>query len=466
MLDNISVEFNTRLKTIRIIPDSKNNIEYRQQCYDKYKSIIPMNKFKLQEYDNDTMTDILIAHQLFFYDELKSRLDSGAKKEIDKSDLTHFLSKDINYAFTQPDKLNRSQQGLDFIKPFVRDIIYQTGVKGKYSDPRKNLDDIRSFHRAVCVCFIFNSEINVLTISKLATTMQLTGSVQVVSNFRPMSAAYLFQKYGVENTTNKEVNILVPSEGFLGRLLASYYIAKHNPDRIINYHTIDPNPLLVEPFNEMVKYLKKHGGIMNSVTNWNPVMHTHGSEVPEARLRDTLGIEFDLTFTSPPYIGKELYIGAAELYITPKDLPLSEQTKFINGDNSIPDTHKIRILASENTYRVGDTYKHNGKEYNIASIVKNTQSHSIGKSSEYWMDYFFAPTVDNMTHNLKVGGYQIWNVGNIRECPDFEDRVENCCKQHSQLEYVDTLKYELSRRPGSRDKKLPWEAVFVFRKVK
>ena len=199
------------------------------------------------------MTDIFIALQLYYKEDVKKRLNEGAGKG--KKDLIHFLNKPL-YECLDDKNLNRTQQGLDYLKDYVRHIIYKTRVKGKYSDPTRCLDDVRSFHRALCLCYLLNPGMEVLTISKISTVVQFTGSVLVVSNFRPLSAAVIWNKYAVEpNKNKKEINILAPSEGFFGRLLSSYYIAYHNRDKVINYHSFDPNVELKEPSKKLIKDL-------------------------------------------------------------------------------------------------------------------------------------------------------------------------------------------------------------------
>lgn len=464
MIEDIYKKFQERLKLVRNLPDHKVSHDYRAECYDKYKHLLPCDFYKFSSIeDNNELQDLLLAHQLFFYTPLKERLENGAfKGRYNTRDLDLLLSTPISKGLIGKE-LTISQQGLDFVKEFVRDLIYQTKVKGKYPNPSKNLDDVRAYHRCLCMVFILNEGQYTYSISKIAGVMQLTGSVQVVSNFRPVSAAAVFQRYGVDpNPNQKEINIIVPSEGFLGRTLASYYLAKHNPDKIINYYTIDPNEALREPFNEMVKFLKSYGGIFGRVTNWNPQMFFHGSEVPQAKLKDIFNVEFDLTFTSPPYGFTELYISSAELVLT--DTDDFNLNKEALQDKLNPQHHKkVRMVSSElGDLKVGDTYQHDGKPYKVLKVIQDTQSHSIGKTNEVWNEYFFRPTVQVMRHNLKSGGYQVWNVGNTRPHPTLEADVQRICTEEG-LILEDTLNYALCRRPGSKNKPRG-EPTFVFRK--
>lgn len=468
--------FLEHLKKLRILPNEKNSLEYREYCYNKWKNKVPMLKSRIAEHNDEEIVEILIAHQLRFRDELEARLTEGANKGINLNNLVSFLNTDIKGIWKGKDLL-RNANGLDFLKYFVRDIIYQTGVKGKHSNPTKNLDSVRDFHRAVCICFILNPEIDFITVSKLAICMQIVGSVQVVSNFRPTTAAALYQRYAIDynDPNKKEINILVPSEGFFGRLLASYYLAYHNRDKIINYHCIDPNEALSEPFEEVVKYLRKYGGIFNKITNWNPTLHKHGSEVPEADFKKTLGIEFDLSFTSPPYGAQELYLSALELYLG-DNMELNEINEF--HKNKKHEKGLIhRIVENEQTrqLKVGDKYSVEGKEYTITRIGEGSQSHRIGKSMEGWNELFFRPTVRNCFNSVREGGFVIWNVAAVKAHPNLEN---DCVRinQEEGLEHIDTLRYILTRRPGSKAEydengnvvsgKEPFEPVFVFQKPK
>ncbi len=463
MVSNFYNKAIERLKQVRNIPDHKNSIEYREKCWDKYKNEVPKDLYALDSIPtDDELQDVLIAHQLYFKAKVAERISEGAfKGKYNTNDLNIFLSKPLKECFTGND-LNINQQGLDFLKEFVRDIIYDTKVKGKYPNPLKNLDDVRSYHRCICQVFIFNEGLTSLSVSKVTGVMQLTGSVQVVSNFRPLSAAVIYQKYMIDKTQNKEVNILVPSEGFFGRLLASYYVAKHNPDKIINYHTIDPNEALREPYEELVSFLKKQGGLLGRVTNWHPHIHWHGSEVSEARLRDSLGIVFDGSFTSPPYGATELYISSSDVYLS-KVSDLSSNQKFLNTKKPEKGQALIRKVASEiKDLKVGQDYEHDGELYKILSIKQDTQSHSLGKNTETWNELFFRKTVQNMKYNIKDGGYQCWNVGNTRAHPTLEDDVVRICKEEG-LIHENTMNYKLCRRPGSRHKPFG-EPVFIFRK--
>lgn len=443
-----------RFKKIRNIPDSKNSLEYRDSMWEKYKHLIPFDIYKIYERTDDEIQDIMIASQKYYYSELFDRLSKGAVDKIDENDLVLFLKKEIKECYKDGDYVI-TQSGLDFIKRFVREIIYKTKSFKKYPNPLKNLDDVRAYHRSMCLIFIFYENINSVTISKLSTTMQLTGSVSVVSNFRPLSSAAILHKWGVEKIGNKkELNILVPSEGFFGRLLSSYYLAYHNKDLIINYHSIDPNTELVEPSKEIIKYLKNFGRL-NKVRNWNPEIHWHGSEVVEAKIKEGY---FDVIFTSPPYGMHEMYVTKGEAFIIDINSTLEQKEELQKTRTTIAD---FKIVSDEN-YKVGDTVRSDNKEWIVVKVNKNTQSHSSVKSLEGWKELFFRETVKNMNWNLKTGGYQIWNVANTMSYPHLEQDVLDVCQEEG-LKLVATEKYCLTRRPGAKGKP-PYEPVFVFQK--
>lgn len=459
-------DFTERLKEIRVIPDSCNSLEYRNQCYEKYKAIVPIDKFRLQSYSDQEIQDILIAEQIIWRDKILHRLQSGANlsDEPNYQDLVYFLEKPIGEAWKSDTELAKTAQGLDFLKDYVRPIIYKTRVKGKYSDPTKNVDDIRAFHRAICMCYILNQSIDRISISKLATVIQLTGSVLVVSNFRPLSAAAIWQRYAIEKFPNeKEINILAPSEGFFGRLLSSYYIAYKNRDKIINYHSFDPNTELTAPSESLIKLLKNYGNL-NKVTNWNLTIHWHGSEVPEADLHKSLGIKFHTIFTSPPYGLHELYVSTADIYLGIPELSMQEINEFIQTKNQIPNKTHILKVSDSTQFKTGQQYTHNNITYTVLKVDAQTQSHSKVKTTDAWRELFFRETVRNCKAMLLDEGYMIWNVANTRTYPTLEADVLQVCNEEG-FNLVETLHYTLSRRPGENSRlKPPFEPVFVFQK--
>lgn len=466
-------DFINRLKKIRIITDQQNTKEYRLLCYEKYKHIIPHTRNALEEYSDQEIQEILIAEQLYWRDQVLDRLKSGSNKdEYNKPDLVSLLKKPVQEGWDSPTELGRTQQGLDFLKPFVRHLIYQTKVKGKYPDPTKNVDEVRSFHRAICLVYELNPNIDRMSLSKLTTVIQLTGSVLVVSNFRPLSAAAIWQKYAIDcNPDKKEINILAPSEGFFGRLLSSYYIAYHNRDKVINYHSFDPNTELKAPSEKIINYLKNYGNL-NRIDNWNPNIHWHGSEVPEADLHKRLGIKFDCIFTSPPYGLHEIYVNTSHIHIVKETDNLSALIK-----SSIPIDGKLDIIQVQDAseYFVGQKIQHKGSEWVVAKINSNTQSHSKVNSTDAWRELFFRETVRNCKNMLIDDGYMIWNVANTKTYPNLEADVLRVCDEEG-FDLIETLHYVLSRRPGENNKpvkdengnlikgKPPYEPVFVFKK--
>lgn len=459
-------DFIEKLKRVKLLPNEYASLEFRDQCYEKWKSKIPCDMYFMATLTDTELIELLLAYQLYLYDDVKHRLGNGAKKtELATNDLVSYLKNPVKNGMNG-DKLTRAQHGLDFAKDFVRDLIYKTAVMGKYTDPARNLDLPKNYHRAIVLNMIYGSPKP--TIAEVSRSLQITGSVQAVSNFRPMSSACLMHRYAIApNPNKKDIHILVPSEGFLGRLLSSYYIAYHNRDKQIHYHSIDPNEHLREPYERMVRYLKNYGGFTSRLTNWHPHFHCHGSEVDRANLGKHLNIEFDFTFTSPPYFSKELYLSAVDLYLCTDDTHIEAQQSFTE---TLQPTHGCRLHRLTDTeyhslnYRVGDHITLDNTRYLIFKINKDTQSHSIGKNKETWNELFFRPTVINMRESLKQDGYMLWNVADVKQHPNLEADVVRICEEEGFI-LTETLQYELSRRPGpgSKDKR-PYEPVFVFRK--
>ncbi|EJF06167.1 hypothetical protein ThvES_00017740 [Thiovulum sp. ES] len=438
--------------------------EYCDEQYKKYSHLFPLKYSKLKEASKEYLTDILHASVVFFYKERLKLMNN--KTYTDYRDLTRTLEVKSESVFDIDSKyLKRNNNGLGFLNSFIKEALLKVTFAGKSKKTLKELtDNYKHNFKIACKTLAFKTD---LSLNHMFSTSKLVDT-QTVSNFRPTSAIYIFLEYALKQSDEKDIYILVPSEGWLGRLLASFYLAWNYRDRNIHYHTIDPNPEVNRVFHEVVSVLNKYGNFFK-VDNWFPLIHQHGSETEEARFRDTYNVQYDLIGTSPPYIlgGK-----STELYTRGWKISLNtgETITISENDTFELDTGKT-VKGSELLF--GAFFKHNN------SIVQVISKEDTGQANKYkntvqGADVFVRPTINNAYYNLKAGGYFWWNVADTRQAPTLEiDSVWSAFNAGFVLE--DILFYELSRVPGGalqkdgsrksiRDIKPNHEPVFIFRK--
>ena len=282
--------------------------EFAEKCYDKYRTKLPIYYRQLVTMSRDELVEVLHASAIYLRENSSKFLNNAS--EVNTDDLARFVSTNINSAAVG-DNLIRNGNGLSFLNSFVKEALLNVTVAGKGSKTLYDLvQDTRYLYKVAYKCMSFKADI---TLSRLFSTMRVVDT-QTVSNIRPLAFAWLYNQYGIiqnPNPKKKQIWLRDPSQGWLGRLLSSYYVAYHNPDKEIHYVSTDPNLKVVEAFAEVTDFLKSFGG-MHKVKNWFPEIHNHGAEVPNACFSDTWDYKFDVSATFPPYFGTEKY---SETYI-------------------------------------------------------------------------------------------------------------------------------------------------------
>lgn len=325
------------------------------EMYEKHKNRFPMPYAQLAKLPQSERIELAHAAIKFFRDNSAKVLKN--KEHVDTKDLTNFLNTPIEKAYKNDEYL-KSTKGLGFLNSFIKEYLLSVEVHGKGANVYERMKDDKWMYKVICKTLSFSLD---LAVQKIYSTMKLVDT-QSISNIRPPSMAAIYHEFGIERTKGKKtLNILTSSEGWLGRLLASYYIAHHNPDRVVNYHTIDPNPNVAEAFQIVKEFLLSYGGV-NKASNWKPVFHQCGSEedldIPE-------GMEFDIIGTSPPYGFQEVYTAGREVTVkfedgTRKDMSIAEN-KFlvIDGiEKMVKDIHTgDTIVLPEGVVKVVKTRK-------------------------------------------------------------------------------------------------------------
>jgi len=154
--------------------------------------------------------------------------------------------------------------------------------------------------------------------------------VQSVSNFRPTVAKWVYSTFAPRNG-----NVLDPCAGYGGRLLGAL-----STDKLLTYHGIDANRKTQENNGEMAEYMTRLGANTGVVLDAIPFEDS------------SVGCNYDLVFTSPPYFNIEKY-----------------------ADDS-------------------------------------TQSWVRYKTYEMWVNGFLRPLIEKSYFALKQGGFFALNVGN------------------------------------------------------
>ena len=141
--------------------------------------------------------------------------------------------------------------------------------------------------------------------------------VQNASNFPPLVAKYIYEKYTEDIKDESIINVYDPSAGWGGRILGAMSC---DDNRNINYIGTDPN--MDHVVGDTTKYEEVAKYFNNKTTKGNPArsffddkahtnifeIFTSGSEMIHEvdRFKKYKG-EVDLVFTSPPYYAKEVY---------------------------------------------------------------------------------------------------------------------------------------------------------------
>lgn len=440
--------------------------EYCEECYDKHKNKLPLDYSTAMGFGKETLHEYLHASAYYGW---VNRTKMAGNNEISSAPLSTLLNVNINTCFNKDTlTLTRNGAGLEFLNGFIKEKLLSVTVAGRGSTTvTERLESIEYIYKVCCKALSLKSGLN---LNGIFATAKIFGG-QSVSNFRPLASAYLMHRYGVWKYPEKDVlNFWIPSEGWLGRLLSSYYVAYKNPDKQINYISTDPSGDVASSFWDVVDYLKDFGGV-SRIKNWNAEIRQHGSDVPEADFFKNEGKKFELIWTSPPYsLGFEIY---KESY---KIEALDKSNKTVNLKDS-HDNYLSEELILDSGQKVkelksGDKFVYNGEPYTLLKKRTLGQSRNKASTNYGWNEIFFRPSVINARSNLAEGGTMIWNVANVRTHKDLEDDVVRICTEED-FKLIETLKYELSRTPGGikqedgtiknlRDIKPNYEPVFVF----
>lgn len=90
---------------------------------------------------------------------------------------------------------------------------------------------------------------------------------------------------------------------------------------------------------------------------------------------------------------------------------------------------------------------------------ESTQSYIKYPTYEEWLNGYMYKTINNCHYGLKKNGYLIINIKNIKHCMNLEQDINNLLIK--KFEYIDTLQYCISGKPG---KEINYEPVFVYKK--
>jgi len=472
--------------------------------YDKYKGYLKTKyTILLHESNKDLMGIAMASAYNYFINKdyfIKSREDN-----FDTRDLTNFLATNLSRVYDRKDKtIEQNKVGMVFLNSFVKTFITATEVDGREGkNLNKTAGNWKQMYRSALKTMYLGED---MTAQNVFSTIRFSDGSQIPSNFRPLAAAYLFNRYGLQkNLDKKDIYLHCSSEGFLGRTLATFHLAYNNPDKNIHYYTIDPNLQVVNAFHKLVNWLRSN---IADVPNWFPKIHNIGSEVEEANFYNLYGKQFHCSFTSPPYFDLEKY---AETFILTSAIDFKEKSKLryfkVNGKKQLLKYIQAVKLFKEDNTSVIEYKAVTGKyepfitveKYSESDLIETSTSSKkikelklgdtlgnkrliildkIGQSHQYtssgsWNENFLKPTVRNISKSM-VKGYLILNVINIKSHLTLEEDTVKIAEGNS-YKLVDTLKLKLSRVPGIvllkdgttmllRDYKQNWEPIFIFRK--
>jgi len=471
-----------------------------KEAYNKYKKYLKTRYTILLQEDNEILSGIAMAAAYDYYRQRDYFIKS--RDTYDIKDLTHFLNTNLKRMFDRKGKyVLQNKVGINFLNSFVKTYITSTSVDGREGkNLNKTAGNWKQMYRSALKSMYLGDD---MTAQNVFSTIRFSDGSQIPSNFRPLAAAFIFNRYGIEpNKDEKDIYIHCSSEGFLGRTLATYYLAYNNPDKNIHYYTIDPNLQVIDAFGKLEKWLREN---IADLDNWKPKIFNIGSEVEEANFYKLYGKKFHCSFTSPPYFDLEKY---AETYIIYSVMDLDNKGKVLNfkvngkllkmkyieavkkfkADPSISieldgesfiKTEKLsedlEIETSKGKCKVKDLKLGDVlSKYRVVKIGNVGQSHQY-KTFNSWNENFLSPTVVNIRNSMDKGSYLVLNVVDIKTHQTLEADTVKIAERHSYM-LEDTLKLKLSRVPGIvylkdgtkmllREFKKNWEPIFVFKAI-
>ena len=251
-------------------------------------------------------------------------------------------------------------------------------------------------------------------------------SVFPATNFPPVVAKHIYQNYTEKFKKQKRIVVYDPSAGWGGRLLGA---CAAGGDRHIHYVGTDPNKenyiddLGITRYEYLADFYQRNVPQENHITY--DIYQEGSEEIHKVRRFHKYKGKIDLVFTSPPYFDAEGYS---------KD---------------------------------------------------DTQSSVKYPEYQLWVDGFLRPTLETACKYLKVGGYLIWNIADVRTgssmFPLEMDTVEILTSL--KMKYENKRKFVLQNAPGGSrvswvhrmpqtknfvslsGKYRKYEPIFIFRKT-
>lgn len=204
------------------------------------------------------------------------------------------LSIDSMVENSEKNNLNYNVTGTKLASSFhehMTDIDCGTGSK---VSPLRVYSNKEKFIRAIKMYLIVmskNQEVFSIGDSHLINILRTSSRAQMVSNFKPSVAKYIYEKYG-----NKGI-VLDPCAGYGGRLLGAWC------SNIQKYVGVDPSTKTIEGNRNLYKKLSELTEYKSLFGIHRPKIELH--QLPFEDFETTE--KFDLVFTSPPYFNTEKY---------------------------------------------------------------------------------------------------------------------------------------------------------------
>ena len=432
-----------------------------ERMYNKYKKHIMFRASDIRGKDSEYITNVLMAGAYALKKDMPKFVNQTT---LDNSDIDSFLNFNLQELYIPKEKSFRKlRNGMKFVDSFTRK--YYTNVK---EGAKATEDSLINMFEVACISLHIAPPKTRMTTTRLFSTYTHASkgaAKQFAQNFNMLIATYLFSYYGLKSMKARGDTTLYlhsSSEGWLGRMVASFKVAINNPNIKVVYKSLDPNIAVVEAFEDCKKYLLKK----YRIKNWDATIYNQGSEEDNICKLDSKETFIDCSFTSPPYLDLENYPDTEIISLsTGQELRISHlETILIEN----------RGLISAKDIRVGDTiakdYKGvKSKGVKVARLSKTNQCASMYKTPRRFDELFLRPTVKNIYDSNYKGGYLILNVVNNGKHKTMEKSTTDICREQGYT-LKETLKLGLTRKPGKAgdirlaDAKKPYEPIFIFQK--
>jgi len=254
---------------------------------------------------------------------------------------------------------------------------------------------------------------------------------QYAVGLNPLISKYIWERYTDQLKGQDRIIVYDPSAGWGGRILGAMAV---KDDRPIHYVGTDPNTdhnipeLGITKYEYLADFFNTktyRGNPFFGETNTYEIFQLGSEVIRDSEKFQAYKGQVDMIFTSPPYVGKEVY-----------------------SDDETQSCHKF------------------------------------GSSYEAWRDGFLRPTLETCFEWLKPNRFLCWNVADVKignqMLPIEQDSYD--ILESLGMEYIETLKMCLSQMPGGNrldpDTGLPkcknfckvngsffkYEPIFVFKK--